>query len=277
MAIKDKNLDKAIRTGDVLSDRGPSETIWANCPTLELSTNPFRGLFYQNDFVEPHTQATNTASAHIKNGVYGFTTNNAASVITDADEQQGAITLSSILDTNALDTGIMVLGGANNYGHLKITAGKRLWLEGRLKVSSITNAKLSFYFGLGQVAKNAAGGLITATSGNGALASVTNCGYHLVQSDGDAILAKYATTTTAATTAASATIVPAADTYFKLGLYFDGDSMNWIANGVKYASVRYNTTNFPDALSIAAYLQLSAKDTSAVTCTMDWIRIAQEW
>lgn len=145
MAVKKifhrKNL--AINT-----ERGPSETIWADCPWMEIQEDPTQGQVFFDDFtvIGNATMSSAYAGSIGQWSTYGY----AGAQVNDAQLEGGVIKMSS----DAADEGLTLLGSAGAFRFLSANSttapnySQKMWFEARIAKSSITTAHLTCFVGL---------------------------------------------------------------------------------------------------------------------------------
>jgi len=143
-----------------------------------------------------------------------------------------------------------------NQENWALGAGKRMWMEVRLKISDATQS--DFFVGLN----------ITDTT---PLVTSDRVGFQ--KDDGStAILAKSEKDSTETSTDSLQVVV--ADTYVKLGMYWDG--MSAVAFFVNRNIVATHTTNNPDNENLAVTVHLQNGEAAAKNATIDYIYVCQE-
>lgn len=260
----------------VNEDRGPSPFIWGDCPWDDIVSGAVAGYARHWEFDGFKTSTNvNAAEAFWEQGLKVFGSDGFA--ITAVDQQFGAVSLGSDGDNEG--------GSIAQFGQpLQIDQGKgKLWVEARLKTSTITDTKHGFFFGLGDSTALTATMPIAAA---GTIGDMNLVGFHRLEGDGDQIDCIYkANTVTQVTVEADAlptAYVLVADTYIKLGMkyYADGDyTFRYFANGVKLddkAIPSADGTDFPNDVRLGWMLSvLNATATTPGTTTIDWVRVAQ--
>jgi hypothetical protein len=181
------------------------------------------------------------------------------------------------LTTGATDNEeIALVSGDNVAGFCKVQNGKQIFFEARVAWQQIVTH--SSFVGLGEEALGAA----NLTVDGGTLGDVDLIGWQILEADVDALEPVYKTTSgTAVVVKADAQII-VAETYYKLGLWFDGLKMHWFLNGVDISAcdvtypVSYSATGFPDGEELAAYVSLKAHAAADMKMDVDWIKVAAE-
>ncbi len=139
----------------------------------------------------------------------------------------------------------------------KLAVGKRLWWEMRLKISDATQSDL--FVGL-------------ATTDTTLIAGTTDS-VSFRKADGSTALSFVTEDNTTETTTSSVHTV-VADTYMKLGFYWDGISR--VRAFVNRNLVATHTTNIEQTNKMTVSLALQNGEAVAKTMTIDYIYVAQE-
>lgn len=259
--------------------RGPSPDIWSDCPVDEYRNNPEAGMIFFDDLLDGIDAATNLSAAAAAalgtTGKFGvFTGTTANTVASDAGNSEGAAIVST--DTDNESAMIVWPKGATVAGKVKFVAGKKLWMECRIKVSTIATAINQIFVGFAEEALNAEGLLLLINEGG--LADKDYVGFLKEYTDGAGLNTEFNTDGgTNVSNDDEATLVAGAWT--KLGIYCDGSTVTFYADGVALATTTtIATTDFPDGEELAFYLQNMCGAAGTVgTITLDWLRIAQEY
>ena len=256
--------------------RGPSPLIWGTCPVLQYMLDPTDGCVYFNDFQGDYVLANNQTATDLGEGVMGFTGATGGSTISmPTDEPNGALMLATTTDNESV--GISCLSGGNVAGQFLITTGKEAWFEARIKVANITDAKFGVFCGFAEEALLAEDGVL----GDGdALTDKDYVGFLRLAADGDKLDTVFNTEsggTTPITIKADAVTLEA-DTYIKIGLYYDGTTITFYDDGVALAdTIASAATDFPDAEEMAFYFVLNSAHDDTADAHIDWVRIAREF
>lgn len=260
----------ATYTGGLTSDTGagPSRGLWQNCPWDQILLDPGVGYAFFDDFLNfgQHISAQNTQqyASYIDTGV---TIKQLATAVggvievagNDADNDEGSITT-----------------GGNTAGFLKVasTSGRPLWFETRVKKASIADNALAFFVGLSEEALAAADTLVDNT---GEIADKDVIGFQTLHADGDAVLGIYRKQGQTKGTVTGATAAMVADTWIKLGLYFDGlTTLTYFIDGLAVGEVTdIDATTFPDGEELALLWATKVGAAAESKTQMDWWRAAQ--
>jgi hypothetical protein len=259
----------------------PSTELWRNCPWKEIEAGEVDGHVHFCDFIEGMTVTNGKVIADamalgtVPAGWIAQTGATAGSNITTAtDAPFGVIKLESTTDNEGVI--ISYGGGYNTAGSFVFSAGKRLWMEARVKRSVITDSKINLFVGFAEEALCVDGSLITTSD---AMADKDYVGFQGVFADGDKFDTVYNTASGAVTPAnvAADAVTVAADTWLKIGLYCDGTTVYFWSDGAQLAdSVALSATEFPINEEMAFYIgiMLGHGDTNSIS--VDWVKIAQQ-
>ena len=254
-----------------VSNSGPSENLWANCPVGDIMARPGSGVYVYEEFVGNATAATNQNNVSLgTTGLKCFVSNNANHTITDAAIQNGGIVLNG--DTADKSTTI-----AGRVAPLKLDLSEgKLWFEARLKLGSITDNDLNVFVGLSEVYSLT--DILPITAAN-ALGDKNQVGFFHVATDGDNWDTTYKADGVAAVNVGTDVKTTVAGTFIKLGMYFDGTVLSFYVDGVKLADTKTipsaDGTDFPNDVLLAPIVSLANMAGTAQTVTIDWIAYAQ--
>jgi hypothetical protein len=167
-----------------------------------------------------------------------------------ADEVNGAL----VFTTEANDDDVIQIQSTEMFS--KITVGKQLWFETKLKISDAT--QMDFFAGLASTDTTIIAGT-TDSIGFRKLDGTTSC-LSITEDN------------TTETTNTAATIV--ADTYVTLGFRWDGVSS--VEFYVNRSLVATHTTNIEQTNKLALTFTMQNGEAAAKTMTIDYFYIAQE-
>lgn len=257
-----------------VSSRMPTSSLWATCPFADLQAGTRDGWTYWNDFVDDgYALANNQTVTRVGRGVYAATAATAGTTLTQlATAPYGVLSLNATTDNE--DVVLMALGGANTAGQVVFTSGKKFWFEARIKAVNITDSKFGIFCGLAEEGLCATTAVIGA---DGALTDKDYVGFHRLEADGDKLDIVYNTAAAGdspvSVLADAVTLV--ADTYVKVGIYCDGATVYFYADGSLLGSVALSAAGFPDGEEMAFYFVLMAAHADDASAQIDWIRAAQ--
>ena len=205
--------------------RGPSQSIWGDCPILEIINGITDGVIHFDEFqAGPRVAAGAEASYAGGGGGYrGFA--DTGGLVADGGEIGGTLVMSSDGDNEGASFRMACspFQIARNQG--------KLWFEARIKTDTITDTKNGIFVGL--MADNALTAVSPITA-LGAIADVNIVGFHRLEGDGDYFDTIYkADGVTQVTVQADAAVI-VVDTYVKLGMVFDptNNTLSFYRNGV---------------------------------------------
>lgn len=254
-----------IRYEDGSGMRGPS-TFWAELEPWH-GINPNDGWGEYEDFGQLLVSGTDKI-------VLEEADDNAAwSNVTT--EECGVMRLTA---SDANEEGSMQFGKLNTYARCCIDAGYgRCWFEGRIRTSSVTTGRSAFIFGLAEEGF-AASNCVTDAGAANAIADKDFVGFGVWADAGTEIDAFYHTASATAVTHKANIGTLAADTWVKLGLYFDGFSQIWFyVDGVRYGTAALESaTGFPDGEELSPVFAIKNVQGTSTTYDIDWWAFAQE-
>jgi hypothetical protein len=288
-----------VKTGQATSvvSRGPSPSIWRDCPIVTFFNDPSKGLHLFDDFTNSVVPVVNeTAATDFVAGVgnvlgdinwYAYVeTDKLADLALQADEE-GVLMLDSDgtdQDVNAITTGNNVCGVIKTP---TIGVPKGIWFEARFKTNTITDGDLGIFVGLcapGQAADSL--GMFAGDAA--ALGDVDHIGFAVLEGDGDDLILTYNEATSGTAQSSTGLITLVADTYVRVGFKLEhvGQSIKirWFLNGVDlgdaYAiDISTANANFPSATDMDVLIStVSAAATGADgdNIKVDWVRVAYE-
>lgn len=229
-----------FRDDDYSPARGSS--LWESCPILAMLQDPAVGHVYFNDF---HVY---TAGDWTVTVVDGGTDGAATQVVTG---EAGGVLLCSTDDAENDGINFNLKGEA-----FKLASSKPLWYEIRLKASEATQS--DFMAGL------------TITDAD-LLGGITD-GVYFRKVDGATAVA-FVTEKDSSETATAGVHTFAANTYVKLGLFFDGaGTVYGYVNGVLAAT---HTLTIPDDEELTIAHQYLTGATGVDTVSFDFVKCAQ--
>lgn len=251
------------------ASRGPSQSIWADCPILEIINGVVDGVHYFDEFENGPRVAAGAEAAY---GRYrGFA--DTGGLVADGDEVGGAVVLSSDGDNEGASF-------RTSTASFQIRRGLgKFWFECRVKTNTIADTKHGIFVGL--MADNALTAVLPITA-TGTIADVNIVGFHRLEGDGDYFDTIYkADGVTQVTVQADAAII-VADQWVKLGMVFDPATnvLSFYRNGVKlgtsYTVVAANGTDFPNDVRMGLVMAvLNATASAPGNTEIDWLRAAQ--
>jgi len=236
----------------------PTEAIWANFNLTGMRSHPFSGALLERDWThgegEGDQQFADTSS--VIRTIPGAAGEGALTLFTTADNEAAEVNFSSCPIT---------------------TTGGAAWaLEARIKVSVIADNKFNIFVGLMVGDAATAGDQIGDT---GTLADLGAIGFQMKEADGDKVDLIYDKAGQTQNEHDDDYVTPVADTYFTLGMYYDGATIqgyvNGVATGTAISAVDIAVADFPAADVMVPVLAVKAAAADDFTLTVDWIRVAQ--
>jgi hypothetical protein len=279
MSVRDLNYRAAVgRSNQTSSTRMFSPLVWADCPYYELANGLKDGFGYFDDFIGEYIQAANVAAASttLDPPWAAFSDATAGNTIASGVDPTDAVG-SVVLNSTTTQEGVIM--GAhtalNSTAPISApSATNRIWFETRLKINSTTTEEVAFFAGLIERARLVTLGAIA--TGGAAAAAVDHVGFIKFAASTTGVAISHGNGTSTTLTATGATIV--ADTYTKLGFYWNGATFTFYQDGVAHAStLALAATQFPAGENLAVALAMQ-DGTGAGTnlMTVDWVRYAFE-
>ncbi len=259
--------------------RGPSPAIWGDCPVLDYELNPQLGSHFFDDLHSgidvAANQSVSAAAALGTTGAFAAFTLTGTAVTTKATDIGGVVDLTVTTDEDA-DCRIAYPKNLETAGMFKFVSGKRLWMEARIKVDNVTNAKQNLFLGFMEEARMATGELIAVAGG--ATADVDYVAFRQDEADGDAFQTHHNIASGGHTTVSATAGVITINAFYKLGIYCDGTRVYFFIDGVELAdSVLLSADNFPTNEEMGLYFGIVAASADTIVSSIDWVRLAQEY
>jgi hypothetical protein len=279
-----------------VSSRWLSPAIWSTCPLEQILSGRADGYMDGDDFKNTGLEdGDDDTTLPLGYDRYIDTSNTirfvsvtetiyygALALVTDATDNDGPV-IHRVTTTNA--------AGSNVSAPFVIsdTAGSAfpLWFEARLKKSSVTDNQCAFAIGLSQGildTRAADNGLLTDNTGD-IVDSISFIGFRNLHDNGEELDFVYQDGAQTAPTEVIANIASlTADTYFKVGFYFDPQ-----ADGSKRITIFYNgmpqstyvtatniaASTFPDGDMMGFVAGSKNGEATATTLTLDWWKCVQ--
>lgn len=248
---------------------------WTGCPIDDLKYDPSYGNIIITDFNSFGGTVTSNVGTYCADGVGGiksFEDNSCTLVQTEASaEVPGGIIRATVANTDNHSVGFEF--GYGNAGSFTIAAGYQTWFECRVRLGQITDQ--CFFVGLAEKGLAINDGLFadnaTATGTKDLL------GFTINSATPSIIRPTYGvngTTTTLVTTTKTAV----ASTWYKLGVYCDGQYVHHYIDGVEYGTPFLTTaTNVPDLILLTPLVLHKNGDGTQRTFDVDWMAVAQKY
>lgn len=293
------------------SNRGPSDSIWADCPILDILENPSKGMYFFDDFIMTGNMGPNSAAITGSLGQWMcYADIGAAAIQADGAAEGGVFTLGSDGDNEGVTLSSMV-GSFRVTTTSTLALNKKLWFECRLSRSTVSATLIDVFAGLCD--KTSASGLavtaIPISTTIGVLSTTPNVlgffskgnaptewSFVYQLAGGTAVYPTGLTTLMNSVTGAVLT----AGQMVKLGFIFDPDAypkqisvastgqtlgqtkkplLTVFVNGVPAAAFLTDTnvqgTAFPTGFMGPCLAIMNDAGSSPGTFSVDWIRVAQ--
>lgn len=197
--------------------------------------------------------------------------------------QGGAI---ANVDASSVGSGIKASSDGDNEGVVlaqyltpfKIAyQGKPFIFEARVKTDTIADSKHGIFVGLVEAITPTATVPITAA---GAIADQNIVGFHRLEGDGDQFDTVYKANGVTAVSVQTDAVTIVADTWVKLGMYFDGTTLYFYKDGVVLSTSKTIPsgagTDFPNDVNLGlVFSMLNATASSPGAAYLDWMIAAQ--
>lgn len=235
---------KQNRTTD--SNRGPSAAIWADCPVAELQTDPGKGVYFFDDFVDlplAPTLTTQIAYGKYKAFADSGSTISRLSVFNSAEVLFGGASMS-------LDTANDGVSLAHAYPTFRMsgvpgTDGK-LWFECCYSQNSIATNMAAGIIGLAEVELWTLSSTVPFNDADTLDASASFIGFSILEDSTGAVDFGYADRATSVTVTHDDVTTLAANTFVKLGFIYDPerttDCIRVFVNNVESSTVIARST-----------------------------------
>lgn len=257
--------------------RGPSPEIWNDCPVLDYQLNSELGFHVFDDLQSGIVVAANKSVSEVAalntTGAWAAFTLTGTAISTLATDIHGVVTLTVTTDEDA-DCRVAYPQNIETAGMFSFVVGKKLWMETRVKVDNVTNAKMNTFIGFMKESQMATGELIAVAGG--VTADVPYVAFRQNEADGAAWRTHYNTSghSVVSDTAGVITI----NAWHKLGIYSDGVRVYYFIDGVQLAdSVLLSASNFPNGEELGFYFGIVAASADSIVGSIDWLRVAQEY
>jgi hypothetical protein len=283
-------------TENAVNPRGPSPSIWNDCPVEEFAEVPGKGFHYFEDFKhalvgKETVSATDfTAAVGRVDGVLPWYTFCESDKLVDLALQADADGV-LMLDNDGTDADVdCIVAGDNVVGSFKtpaIGSKKKFWFEARVKFSTIADDTAGSFIGISQPGEaKDAGGVMAA--GGLTMQDIDYIGFARLSDDGDdlTIVSNEAASGTAQSTGSLITLV--ADTYVRIGMKVVtlgiSTKIRFYADGVDLGdavaiTIDSTNANYPSETLMAATLSWIGESAVADGMNMktDWVRVAQQY
>ena len=243
---------------------------WADAP-LPLS-DPSVSFQYFNDFIGTALDTTYgsvTADAVVEGWL--MVADDGAAISSTAGTLGGILELTPVTGSN--NEVYMQLGELNTETFVEFTgaSGKEVWLEFEVASDDITSSAAGFFVGLADEAANA--GNFIADAGDD-FGDDDIVGFWVAEANEDTIVFVYQTTGSAFVQDTLQAI--AANTYYTLGIHFDGaTTVSVYVDGTALTTVATTATGFPDTEELSPMIAIKngAQDRKIF---IDWVKLVSE-
>lgn len=264
--------------------RGPSPLIWNNCPVLDYMVNPELGSHFFDDFhdgivnVSVATQSVAQSAALGTTGKWGsFKQGTAGTAITTlTTDIHGVVQLASTTDNE--DACICYPKNGHTAGMFKFTPGKKLWMEARISFLIVSDDNDQSFIGFAEEGLMAAGTILAIDEAG--MVDKDYVGFVNIEADGDMLDVIYNEEGgTDRVVNADLIQMTTANAFRKIGMYCDGQTITYYADGVALAGTTdLSDIEFPAGEEMTFYICLLCGDTAAdQNLQVDWVRLAQEY
>jgi len=236
----------------------PTDAIWKYFNLCAMRANAFTGSFLETDF---------THGEKLPDSV--FRDASSTIIVFPGAAGEGVVKLFTTADNEAAE--IQWAGCP-----ITVSGGAPWAFEIRIKQSVITDGKCGWFAGLMLGAAFPTGDLIV----DGAtLQTEGSIGFQAKEADGDKVDLVYDTTGQAQNEHDDDYVTQAADTYFTVGMHYNGTTiqgyLDGVLSGTAMTAVDIAAADFPAGLILVPTITLKAGHADDYTVTGDWIRVAQ--
>ena len=259
-------MTNVVRYSGADGSRSPSVALWkGQAPRNgEIFNDPGAGWGHFDDFLTLNATA---------NGYTLVEADDKASIAVLASQFGGAVRIAITGDDN--EQAIIGFGSATS-APVKIDGGTgAVYLEARLRVSSVTDDVLGLLFGL--VEEGSAAADMIADDGTD-IADKDFVGFFVKSDDGNSVDTIFQTSGSAFTTVQADAATLVADTWFKLGIFYDGEkTITFFKDGAALTTTCLESaTGFPDGEELTPILAVKVSSDAALNVDIDWLAFGQE-
>ena len=269
------NDSQYAQTATANTDRGPTASVWRDCPWEQITTGVTDGIQYFNDFHSGgKITIPTTEAALVGLPLNGFGSSGSTLAYSQVKGDGGAL----ILAETTNQEGFILRDVAAPY-HISSGAGS-FWFEARVKPLLIATNEMAFLVGLMDTTAASATAPLTMTTG--AIADVNFVGFHKPVANTSAYDTTYKANGVTAVEVNSDVGVLVAATYVKLGMRFttSNNVLSFYINGVKQASTKAipndTGTDFPADVALGWVVGMCVGSAASDNeLHVDWVRVAQ--
>lgn len=263
-------LKQVYVPGDADTSTGPSPALWANCPIEDFLTDPSKGVYLWDDFHGPLLANNQASTPYGQFQAYTSSTSGSDIVNCSTTACGGAVTLETTTDNEGV--------AIRSQPAFKIDLDQgKLWFEARIKQVNITDSKYNVFCGLIEAGTVSTSIPLTTSD---AVSDNNLVGFQRVFADGDKLDTTYKADSVTQVTVGADAITTVADTWVKVGMYFDGEALYFYKNGVVLSDHKHiptgDGTDFPNDVALGFVFAIMAGHGDDCSASIDWIRIAQE-
>lgn len=229
------------------TDRGPSNGLWNDAPSLDsLRNNPTLGWFHDDDFVDFGLPGTQTTEINL--GRYKVYNTGAGKVITDSmptatGTATGGGIISMLCDTAGDQS---VIGTHSCPFSLRPSAGGKLWFEARIATTSIATNMSHIFIGLGNNADVTFGAAIPLADADATGTAVALLGFTRLEDGLGVLNTSYTDEAASYTHVQTSAGSIAANAWRKVGFTYDpyggSSALQFYVNGTKCTTALSATT-----------------------------------
>ncbi len=260
------------------TDEGPSPAIWGQIKAEEMMVDPSVGLHYYDDFSR-FRDVDAAATEAIGPGNWGTFVATGCTIAPITEIVGSAIRLSH--DGGANDeVNMAASNNAGTMGNITLSARKRSAFEARFRTNNIVNDQ-AYFIGVAELAMAAEDALIA--DGVGALNDKDYLGFRVLDDANAALDIVYRNNGGGGEVevlAAAQTMV--ANTWYKLGWFWDGYKVFWYINGTLKATTNVDGLSATDILKFPddeyyAPTICTKQGGTAILYDLGFVRYAQEF
>ncbi len=276
--------------------RGPSPSIWADCPVNAFEKDPGKGSHMFDDFRNSIVLKETASGTDFTSGVgriagdipwYIYAEQDKLSNVVVQADDEGVLAL-TLGDT--ADDVTTITSGGNVIGQWripKVGETKKFWFETRIKFSTVTDTDLAAFIGFIQPGQ-AGDGTPLGAAPTAPNSSADYVGFFIAEADGNDLTIVYNEAGAGTAQSSTGQITLTADTYVRVGmkLVIDGNSLKirFYADGVDLGDdvavdISSADANWPGNtnMDIMHTITFGALGATADNLKVDWVRVAQEY
>lgn len=263
--------------------RGPSGALWGNCAAKPwLTVDPAIGYGIFDDFEDFGLAGTQTTQINL--GRYKVYNTGAGTVAANSFPNGTAAYTGGVISMLCDTAGDQSVIGNHACPFSLASAAGRLWFEARVAVSSVATATTHMFVGLGNNQDVTFGAAIPLADADATGTAVALLGWNRLEDGTTALNTSYTDEAAAYTNVQASAGTLAADTWIKLGFYFDSGNttraVRFFVNGVEAssamtASTLSGLTHLDNSNLGPVWAAFADTSGTAVYHYMDWWACAQ--